>query len=153
MDRWAILQHPRCSSWTESCSSSERSRLVDDVWRTEVKTAMYRALYSDSDLLKRSEECTGSRAVTATWLPENEPAEWTTPGQRRGATCTMDGSSRRMSDQPKRSCHSYTARPSSQEGTPILVQPVSFYLNAMRCPKEGLQQSTRHPKVLKPQQP
>ena len=77
MDRWAILQHPRCSSWTESCSSSERSRLVDDVWRTEVKTAMYRALYSDSDLLKRSEECTGSRAVTATWLPENEPAEWT----------------------------------------------------------------------------
>ena len=59
--------------------------------------------------MKRNEECTGSRAVTATWLPENEPsittsrllldlhaasenepAEWTTPGQRRRATCKMD---------------------------------------------------------------
>ena len=68
-----------------------------------------RALYSDSDLLKRKEECTGGTSVTATWLPENEPsittsrllldlhaasenepAEWTTPGQRRRATCKMD---------------------------------------------------------------
>ena len=32
-----------------------------------------RALYSDSDLLKRNEECTGGTSVTATWLPENEP--------------------------------------------------------------------------------